>query len=119
MQGWCILKIVALKNLPTESVSHEPSITKRTFLHKGDVPRITNFAEATFAPGQIAASHSHRDKTEVFLVKEGSGTIKVDNHNILLEPGVCVVVEPEETHEIVNNGTNNLVITYFGVEIGN
>lgn len=52
---------------------------------------------------------------EVFYIERGFGVIRVDDKEMVLEPGVCVSVEPGETHEIENTGKEELVVNYFGV----
>lgn len=110
------MKITNLSNLPQQSVSHNPEITKKVMLSKGDLPHLTNFSQATFAPGQIAIAHSHRDMSEVFFVNSGVGVIRIDQQEYDLVPGVCVSVEIGEIHEIINTGTENLILTYFGIQ---
>ena len=100
---------------PLLPVSHNPKIAKKVFLPFGMLPPVTNFAEAVFPPGEKAGAHSHPDMTEIFLTRTGDGLITVDGHEIKLAAGTCVVAEPGETHEIVNTGQDNLIITYFGI----
>jgi len=109
------MEYISLKNLPNQSVSHNQAIKKKTILSKGKLPHITNFSQAIFAPQQVAYLHSHDDIWEVFYVEEGKGIIKVNNQEYILEKGVCIMVEPTETHEIINNSDGDLVINYFGV----
>jgi mannose-6-phosphate isomerase-like protein (cupin superfamily) len=52
---------------------------------------------------------------EVFFVESGSGIIRIDGQEYPLQPGTCIAVEPGEVHEIVNSGTTDLVLTYFGL----
>ena len=106
----------ALDQVPEEAVSHNPAIKKRVLLRRGDLPGLTNFAQATFAPGQVAYGHSHADMAEVFFVEAGEGTITVDGHPYPLAPGTCVAVEPGEHHEVANTGARDLVLTYFGFQ---
>ena len=54
--------------------------------------------------------------SEVFFVSAGTGIIRIDETEYSLTPGVCVAVEAGETHEIINTGTKNLILTYFGIE---
>ena len=112
------MKINNLNNLPQQKVSHNPEISKKVMLDKGDLPHLTNFSQATFAPGQTAIAHAHQDMSEVFFVSAGIGKIKIDEVEYSLAPGVCVAVEVGETHEIVNTGAENLVLTYFGIVNG-
>ncbi|MFM7426481.1 MAG: cupin domain-containing protein [Elainella sp.] len=111
------MKHIALDQLPEESVSHNPAIKKRVMLRLGDLPHLTNFSQARFAPGQVAAGHAHADMCEVFFVESGNGTICVNGQDYALEPGVCIAVEPHETHEVCNTGSTELVLTYFGLRV--
>ncbi|MEO1621866.1 MAG: cupin domain-containing protein [Cyanobacteria bacterium J06632_3] len=98
-----------------ESVSHNAAIKKQVMLRLGDLPHLTNFSQARFLPGQIADGHAHTDMHEVFFVESGEGTITIDGTDHALLPGVCVAVAPHETHEVNNTGTEDLVLTYFGL----
>jgi mannose-6-phosphate isomerase-like protein (cupin superfamily) len=105
-----------LNQIPEQAVSHNRAIKKKAMLKLGDLPHLTNFSQARFAPGQIAFAHSHTDMHEVFFVESGAGIIRINETNYPLEPGVCIAVEPEEEHEIINTGEHDLVITYFGIQ---
>lgn len=107
----------SLNDLPEESVSHNPEITKKVMLRCGDLPHLTNFAQARFAPGQISPGHAHQDMCEVFFVQAGAGVMLVDNKEYPLLPGNCIAIEPGEVHEIINNGSDELVLTYFGWQV--
>lgn len=107
----------SLNDLQEESVSHNPEIKKKVMLRFGDLPNLTNFAQASFAPGQISPAHAHQDMSEVFFVEAGLGIIRVDGTNYPLLPGNCVAIEPGEFHEIVNTGSTELVLTYFGLRV--
>ncbi|MBD6616411.1 cupin domain-containing protein [Komarekiella sp. 'clone 1'] len=107
----------SLKDLPEESVSHNPEIKKKVMLRFGDLPYLTNFSQARFAPGQSAPGHAHQDMCEVFFVEAGSGVISIDGKENPLLPGTCVAVELGEVHEIVNTGSTELVLTYFGLQV--
>jgi quercetin dioxygenase-like cupin family protein len=111
------MKQTALNQLPEESVSHNPAIKKKVMLRLGELPHLTNFSQAQFAPGQVAADHAHSDMCEVFFVEAGSGVITIDGTAYSLEPGVCIAVEPNETHEVRNTGADQLVLTYFGLRV--
>lgn len=109
------MKLVRLAALPDEGVSHETSIRKRVMLGAGDVANVMQFAQARFTPGQVAGAHAHRDMSEVFFVSAGEGTIVVDGQSHRLTPGTCIAIQPGEQHEIRNDGSAELVLTYFGV----
>lgn len=109
------MKFVSLDHLPNETVSHNPAIQKKVILRKGDLPHLTNFSQAYFAPGQVAAAHAHQDMCEVFFVEAGEGQITIDGKPYPLQAGTCVAVEPGEVHEVRNTGTTDLILTYFGL----
>jgi mannose-6-phosphate isomerase-like protein (cupin superfamily) len=111
------MKITNLNDLPQQEVSHNPEIKKKVMLAWGDLPHLTNFSQAVFAPEQVASSHSHQDMCEVFFVTAGEGKICVDGQDYALTPGVCIAISLGETHEITNTGTENLVLTYFGLKV--
>lgn len=101
-----------------EGVSHDPQIRKQVLLRAGEVPNLTQFAQARLAPGERTQPHAHADMYEVFWVEAGSGTLLVDGAPHSLGPGACAVVEPGETHEWIGTGPEELVLTYFGLLAG-
>ena len=105
----------SLATVPGEPVSHNPAIEKRVLLRAGTLPPVMQFAEARFAPGQVAPAHAHADMAEVFLVTQGTGTITIDGRAYPLPTGACVAIEPGEVHELANTGAEPLVVLYFGV----
>ena len=109
------MKIVDLNRLPSKQVSHNPEISKKVMLDNGDLPHLTNFSQATFAPGQTASPHAHQDMSEVFFVSAGQGIMRLSGTDYDLTPGVCIAIEPGEIHEVINTGKENLVLTYFGI----
>lgn len=110
------MKLINLTQLSDQAVSHNPAISKRVMLRSGDLPHLTNFSQARFAPGQVAHAHAHTDMYEVFFVEAGNGTIRIDQQSYELTPGVCVAAEPGEIHEVSNTGQEDLVLTYFGIQ---
>lgn len=109
------MKIITLSDIPAQGVSHDPEIQKRVMLRYGDLPHLTNFSQARFAPGQQVTPHKHADMSEVFLVESGEGTIWIDTVAYPLTAGTCVAVEAGEMHKLANTGQADLVLTYFGV----
>ena len=109
------MKKTNLNDLPQQAVSHNPEITKKVMLSSQDIPHLTNFSQATFAPKQVASAHFHQDMYEVFFVSAGAGIMKIDGKEHHLTPGVCIAIATGETHEVINTGTENLVLTYFGI----
>ncbi len=111
------MKIITLADIPAQGVSHDPEIQKRVMLRNGDLPHLTNFSQARFAPGQQVTPHKHADMSEVFLVEAGEGTIWIDHVAYPLTVGTCVAVEAGELHELANTGQTDLVLTYFGIVV--
>jgi mannose-6-phosphate isomerase-like protein (cupin superfamily) len=110
------MKKISLADLPAEPVSHNPEITKQVMLRRGDLPHLTNFSRSRLLAGQTAGAHAHASMHEVFFVESGAGTMRVDAREVRLKAGVCVAVEPGESHEIRNTGAAELVLIYFGIE---
>lgn len=111
------MKLIALTELPEEQVSHNPEIRKKVMLRSHDLPHLTNFSQAYFARGQVAAAHAHQDMCEVFFVESGEGIIRINDTPHTIKPGTCIAVEPGEVHEVINNGQEPLVLTYFGLRV--
>lgn len=109
------MKLIKINELPEQGVSHNARIRKRVMLENGEVGPITNLARAVFPPGEKADAHSHDDMAEIFTAESGCGEIRIDDVAYVFSPGMTVVVEPGEVHEIVNAGDTELVVTYFGV----
>jgi mannose-6-phosphate isomerase-like protein (cupin superfamily) len=111
------VKVVSFAEVAEEGVSHDPEVRKRVLLRRGDVPHLTNFARSRLLPGHRTTAHRHTDMFEVFLVESGAGQMLVEGRVVEVRAGVCVSVEPGESHEIVNTGDEELVLLYFGVEV--
>lgn len=111
------MQYISLNNLPQKSVSHNPNINKKEIITNGKIPNLTNFAQANFTVGQVSPAHSHEDMWEVFYVESGTGIITINGQEYQLEKGITVIVEPNETHEISNNGKEDLTLNYFGIII--
>jgi len=109
------MKRIKINELPEQEVSHNANIHKQVILTNGEVGAIINYARAVFPSGEKAAAHRHEDLVEVFTVESGQGEITVNSVTYDFSAGLTVVVEPGESHEIVNTGHSELVITYFSV----
>ncbi len=111
------MKVVSLAELPQHPVSHNPKIEKQVMIERGELDPITHFSQAIFPPGEIAYAHAHRDMAEVFFVRSGQGIIRINRFEYQLLPGSCILVEPNEVHEIQNTSQDALVLVYFGVQL--
>ena len=110
------MKVSSIDSTPQLEVSHNPKLKKHELLSRGDVEQVTIFSRAIFPPGEIAGAHSHADMTEVFYVESGQGVISVNEKLITLKAGTCVVIEPNESHELKNTGSTDMVVIYFGIK---
>ena len=54
--------------------------------------------------------HSHSAQWEFYHVLEGSGTVRDESGTTRIEPGDAFVYEPGEPHQIINDGTVDLVV---------
>lgn len=110
------MKLINLEQISSQSVSHNPEIKKKVMLYLGDLPHLTNFSQATFAPQQVASNHCHQDMSEVFFVQSGTGKICINDQLFALTSGTCIAVEAGEYHEITNTGDVDLIVNYFGIK---
>jgi len=55
------------------------------------------------APGQASTRHRHRVTTELYLVLEGTGRLRVDDDVLTLTTMSAVVVEPRSTRQPFND----------------
>jgi len=56
------------------------------------------------APGQASTRHRHRRQTELYVVLEGTGRMRVGGELLTLEPLSAVLVEPETVRQVFNDG---------------
>lgn len=56
------------------------------------------------APGQASTRHRHRQTSELYVVLEGSGRLRVGDELLTLEPLSAVWVEPDVVRQPFNDG---------------
>lgn len=54
-------------------------------------------------PGQASTRHRHRGTTELYLLLEGTGKLRVDDELLELNPMDTVLVEPESLRQLFND----------------
>lgn len=54
-------------------------------------------------PGQASTRHRHLEQSELYLVLEGTGRIRVDDELLTLEPLSSVLVEPRTIRQVFND----------------
>jgi quercetin dioxygenase-like cupin family protein len=55
------------------------------------------------APGQASTRHRHFDETELYVVLEGTGRIRVEGDLLTLEPLSALLVEPDTVRQVFND----------------
>ena len=68
----------------------------------------------TFQPGQRSRVHIHQHQEEVYLVLEGELTLLVEGGEHAVVPGRVVRVPPPLRRQLVNRGSERLVIFALG-----
>jgi|SRR5918994_6112323 uncharacterized cupin superfamily protein len=54
-------------------------------------------------PGQASTKHRHFTQTELYVVLEGTGRVRVDDDLLTLEPLSALLVEPSSARQIFND----------------
>eukprot|EP00752_Nemacystus_decipiens_P015939 g14245.t1 len=110
-----MVRLSELKSIP---VNHDGSgAKKQTMILNGQVPHLTGFTRAVFAPRDEVELHSHKSMDEVFYSSEGKGVIEVDGTVVQLTPGTCVHVAAGQKHSLKNTGDVDMVLFYFGISV--
>jgi quercetin dioxygenase-like cupin family protein len=55
------------------------------------------------APGQASTRHRHREQTELYVVLEGTGRMRVGDQALTLAPLSAVLVEPATVRQVFND----------------
>ena len=55
------------------------------------------------APGQASTRHRHREQTELYVVLEGTGRIRVEDELLTLAPLSAVRVDPDSVRQVFND----------------
>ena len=109
------MRLMDLNSLPGEPLSHDAGIIKQVIIRKDVIPHLTQLAQARIPPGTRLTPHTHSDMHEVFIVISGRGRLHCDGAALDITPGNCVQIEPGEVHAFENEGTEELVVVYFGI----
>ncbi len=109
------MRRVDLHKLASEPLSHDAGVTKQVIFRNGTIPHLTQLAQASIPPGTHLTPHTHSDMHEVFIVLAGQGEMHCEAQVLTLESGVCIHIQPQESHAFGNTGANDLVLLYFGL----
>lgn len=65
-------------------------------------------------PNQASTRHRHVTQTELYLVLEGTGRMRVDGELLTLEPLSAVLVEPRTVRQVFNDGDADVLWLIVG-----
>ena len=69
-----------------------------------------SLAQATVPPGASTEAHYHRTSEEIYLFTAGAGRMKLGADEAAVRAGDCVVIAPGTEHQLVNTGSEPLVL---------
>lgn len=75
--------------------------------HWNGSPVEIGLTEILFEVPETECLHFH-DYHEYYVVLHGSGVLEVDGHNVPLQEGTTVMVQPGEHHQIVDVGSDGI-----------
>lgn len=109
------MRLVDLNSLVSEPLSHDTHSRKQVIFKNGEIPHLTQLAQARIPPGARLTPHAHRDMHEVFVVLGGHGMLHCGGTTYEVEPGTCIEIAPGEMHAFENDGAEDLLVVYFGI----
>ena len=62
----------------------------------------------TLAEGKASRKHYHPRAEESYIILEGAARVTVGDESAELRAGDCVVIPPEQVHQIANSGATTL-----------
>jgi quercetin dioxygenase-like cupin family protein len=65
--------------------------------------------------GQAIPRHRHRFQTEIYVLLEGTGRLRVDDTLLSVEPLTSVLVEPESVRQVFNDTSGDALWLIGGV----
>lgn len=66
------------------------------------------------APGQASTRHRHITQTEVYVLLDGTGRIRVDDELLTLQPLSALAVEPATVRQVFNDTPADALWLVFG-----
>ncbi len=68
-----------------------------------------SLARIVIPKGKSSEAHYHKVSQETYFILEGEGQMSVDGEDIRLRSGQACHIEPEEIHQIKNQGESDLI----------
>lgn len=109
------MRFVNLNSLTEEPLSHDVHSTKQVIFRNGEIPHLTQLAQARIPPGAKLTPHAHLGMHEVFVVLTGHGLLHCAGTAHAIESGSCIEIAPGELHAFENGGEKEMVVMYFGI----
>ena len=69
-----------------------------------------SLAEAVVPPGRSTVAHLHRTSEEIYLFTGGSGRMRLDDQELPVRAGDCVVIPPGSAHKLWADEREPLVL---------
>ena len=69
-----------------------------------------SLAQATVPPESSTAAHLHRASEEIYFFMAGAGQMILGGELTAVRAGDCVVIAPGAPHQLVNDGSEPLVL---------
>jgi mannose-6-phosphate isomerase-like protein (cupin superfamily) len=69
-----------------------------------------SLAQAIVPPGAATEAHYHRTSEEIYLFTAGAGRMILAGDEARVRAGDCVVIAPGAEHQLVNDGSEPLVL---------
>jgi mannose-6-phosphate isomerase-like protein (cupin superfamily) len=67
-----------------------------------------SLAHVVIPPGKASLMHYHLESEESYYILEGTAQMVVNGETLTLSPGQTVLIQPKETHQILNNADTDL-----------
>jgi mannose-6-phosphate isomerase-like protein (cupin superfamily) len=109
------MKINSLEEIKPEPSKDNPKIKTKVLLKKGKLPHVEIIGQMTLKSGNVASEHVHEKTNEFFLIEKGAGIIKIDGKVEKIKEGNFILIEAGEAHEVLNTGSEDLIITYIEI----
>lgn len=118
------MKIIRGNELDFTPASHEdpndPGCLKRVLAAKADLlvgsVQMVNWSKLPV--GKSFQLHYHEDMQEVFVMIDGEVTMLVDDNEVKLAGGDCILIDPREVHNMTNTCDRNVIYLVFGISTG-
>ncbi len=68
-------------------------------------------------PGDSIGEHLHKVDEEVYIILEGSGTMRIDGKDVNVQPGDACITRKGHSHSLVNTGKNPMHFLVLGIVV--